>query len=701
MKKMYGLISKILLAILIIVQVAGMNGMGYVKAASAIRLSYVLVSGGYFDTGILINQDYSIEMVFSVSDVNQYKNYYVATTSDNQRVFRLRNEVGKGLYAAYGWYNGNVYTMKANEEMTVSQRKNITYINNKQVQNSKVQNLQAATTLKFGDLTGYIKSFRVWNETNTLVANYVPVLDGSGKACMYDTIKGKYVYYTGKCQPGENVTEEQGEESQEEIKSDDTVKEDNSSSSDKLESSESTSDSGIVFVDALELKGGQFDTGIKVSLNDSLETVFSLSTLNQYKNIYESTNNKSRVFRLRYELSSGFNVSYGWYGGKVYKPEQNEKITLLQKKNITYINGNQVQKATVQTLESDTTLKFGDFVGTIECFRIWNESNKLVAEFLPALDSNKKACMYDTVSKKYIYYTGTCQAVLEEEEDDIIISELPNYGSSRPVLNVKETLFKEKLLELLETGDTTPHDFSEYGYTWQKVSELFEEVTENEGRIPFASCANMYYTTTKTSDGLVLTLKLENIDDGYVQRYQSLKKIVENVVNQSEGMTELEKTILAHDYVVSHCSYKDGDLLTYTAGGALVEGKALCVGYARAMVLLLQEMGVESEVLKVSSMNHAWVKVKVNGKWYHADPTWDDTRSAVKGKVDHTFLLRTDAEYLSAGSNKHYGWEGTISTDTTFTGWSVHDIVGELHHSDGNWYYIDAEGQKITVDINK
>ena len=211
----------------------------------------------------------------------------------------------------------------------------------------------------------------------------------------------------------------------------------------------------------------------------------------------------------------------------------------------------------------------------------------------------------------------------------------------------------------------------------------------------------MYYTTTKTSDGLVLTLKLENIDDGYVQRYQSLKKIVENVVNQSEGMTELEKTILAHDYVVSHCSYKDGDLLTYTAGGALVEGKALCVGYARAMVLLLQEMGVESEVLKVSSMNHAWVKVKVNGKWYHADTTWDDTRSAVKGKVDHTFLLRTDAEYLSAGSNKHYGWEGTISTDTTFTGWSVHDIVGELHHSDGNWYYIDAEGQKITVDINK
>ena len=153
--------------------------------------------------------------------------------------------------------------------------------------------------------------------------------------------------------------------------------------------------------------------------------------------------------------------------------------------------------------------------------------------------------------------------------------------------------------------------------------------------------------------------------------------------------------------MVSHCSYKDGDLLTYTAGGALVEGKALCVGYARAMVLLLQEMGVESEVLKVSSMNHAWVKVKVNGKWYHADPTWDDTRSAVKGKVDHTFLLRTDAEYLSAGSNKHYGWEGTISTDTTFTGWSVHDIVGELHHSDGNWYYIDAEGQKITVDINK
>lgn len=704
MKKMYGLISKVLLVIMLVVQVAQMNGMTKVYAADySSKLSYVMVNGGYFDTGVIVNQDYSFEMIFSVSDVSQYKNYYEAMTSNNQRAFRLRQEVGKGLYAAYGWYNGNVYTMKVNEELTVAQKKNITYINNVQVQKATAQTFQAATTLRFGDFKGYIKSFKIWNEGNTLVAHYIPVLDGNGKACMYDTVKGKYMYYTGQCQPGgviKEETEEKNEiENEIEIEMEDTIVEaDKSSASDTLESAGSVSNNGITFVDALTVKGGSFDSGMKVNLNYSLEAVFTLSTLSQYKNIYEALNGNSRVFRLRNESTKGFYAAYGWYNGNVYQPKVNEEITVLQKKNITYINGEQVQKATVQELESDTTLKFGDFQGTLKAFRIWDESGKLVAEFLPALDSNKKACMYDNIAKKYVYYSGTCTALIQETEEDIVVEQTPIYGATAPVVKNEET-FKKEILELLVTGNTEAHDISAYGYKWQKVSELYREVVENEGRIPYASCFNMYYTTTKNSDDIILTFKLENLDDGYLERYHSLKQIVESVVSQSVGMTELEKTILAHDYVVSHCSYKKDKNIYYTAGSALVDGKALCTGYARAMELLLEEMGVESDLVSSSEMQHSWVKVKVNGNWYHADPTWDDTRSEVSGKVSHTFLLRTDAEYLAGGKNMHYGWEGTVSTDTTYTDWIVHDIVGELYHSNGTWYYLNSSGTKVIVDI--
>lgn len=718
MNKLRKMISRVLLVILIVTQFAGTNGMESVHASNSItRLSRVWVNGGGFDTGIKINQDYSIEMVFAVSDVSQYKNYYVAMTSNNQKVFRLRNEVGKGLYAAYGWHNGNVYTMKANEEMIVAQKKNITYINNQQVQNAKVQSLQAATTLNFGDFKGYIKSFRIWNESNALSANYIPALDGSGKACMYDTVNGKYLYYNGQCQAGEIIADESGndsekettEEASEEIK---TEEEQEGSTSDSLESSDNTADSSISFADALEIAGGKFDSGLKVNHNYSLETVFSLSKLNQYGNIYESTNNSSRVFRLRYEQPIGFMVSYGWYSGKVYIPEENEKITLLQKKNVTYINESQVQKATAQTLESDTTLKFGDFNGTIESFRIWDESNKLVAEFLPALDRSNKACMYDTVSKKYFYYSGTCKAVVAEEEeveeeiieeeDNSFNSELDN-GFVEDTVKDSDTLFKEELLEMLTTGDTTSHNIAKYGYSdWKKVSELYNEVIKNEGMVAYNSCFNMYYSTTKNSSGVIQTIKLENIDSGYVKRYESMKKIVDDLVEQSAGMTEVEKVVLAHDYVAANCQYSNTGNLAYTAAGALVDKKAICVGYSRALIVLLKSMGVEAEYVSSQAINHAWVKVKVNGNWYHADPTWANTRSSVSGQVTHAFLLRTDEEYLNASSNRHYGWDGTVSTDQSFTNWNVHDIIGQLKYENGSWYYINYKnGQKTEVDINK
>lgn len=256
--------------------------------------------------------------------------------------------------------------------------------------------------------------------------------------------------------------------------------------------------------------------------------------------------------------------------------------------------------------------------------------------------------------------------------------------------------FKAMLLQMLITGDTSEHSVSEYGYEWQEVSKLYYEVVQNEGRVAYASCFNMYYSITK-SGKTVQTIKLENIDSGYVDRYYALQAIVDDIKEQAADMTDLEKVILAHDYVASRCTYSTSGNLTYTAAGALVNGKALCAGYARAMVLLLQEMGIESKM--ITNKSHAWVALELNGNWYHADPTWDNTRSKQSGEVSHEFLLRTDSEFKNAKSNKHTGWDGTISTDTTYTNWAIHDVIGELKRdSNKQWYYI-RDGVKTIVNI--
>ncbi len=725
MKKMYGLISRVLLVIMVVMQVTSLNGMNRVSAANySNRLSYVIVNGGYFDTGIKINQDYSIEMVFSVSDVSQYKNYY-ESMANNQRAFRLRQEVGKGLYAAYGWYNGNVYTMKANEELIVAQKRNITYINNAQVQKATMQEFQATTNLKFGDFKGYIKSFRIWNESNTLVANYVPVLDGNGKVCMYDTVKGKFVYYTGQCKAG-SVVEQPKEDSSTEIQEEENEKViEDSSTSDILESTGSSLNSNISYVDALAVKGGRFDSGLKVNLNYSLEAVFALSSLSQYKNVYEATYNNSRVFRLRNESSSGLRIAYGWYEGKkLYYPAVNEEITVLQKKNITYINGKQVQKATVQTLESDTTLKFGDFSGNLVSFRIWNESNKLVAEFLPVLDGNDKACMYDTVNKKYVYYSGTCTAVVEDDTvtEDIIIEDvivnLPVYGSSSSVngstsdstsgTTDSTTTFRDELKEMILTGDMTTHNIAKYGLTYSQVDDTWEDLKAKECYIALKSYGAAFLSTTKSSDGIVQTIYIYNSDEDFVKRYNRTCAAIKSFLSVVDNkMSNLDKIVYAHEYVVKNTTYRNSNLIDGSAGGVLGDGYGKCSGYAEAMIVLLHEMDINSYYISSTSMNHGWLMVELDGQYYHIDPTWDNTQPGTNDVYYHRFLLRNDTEFETIkASRTHYNWycsskTGITSTSTRFTNWFVHDVAGCMYYYDGLWYYRDIDSNSIYCsDIN-
>lgn len=75
-----------------------------------------------------------------------------------------------------------------------------------------------------------------------------------------------------------------------------------------------------------------------------------------------------------------------------------------------------------------------------------------------------------------------------------------------------------------------------------------------------------------------------------------------------------------------------------TICGVLLDGKAVCEGYARAMQYLLQKCGIEcAEVAgHIRKENgefdgaHAWNILKVDGDYYYLDTTWDDSSNTVQ-----------------------------------------------------------------------
>lgn len=125
-------------------------------------------------------------------------------------------------------------------------------------------------------------------------------------------------------------------------------------------------------------------------------------------------------------------------------------------------------------------------------------------------------------------------------------------------------------------------------------------------------------------------------------------------------MTDLEKLLALHDWLVEHCQYNKVGHLTgaadqmnaYTAYGALVDGDAVCQGYSMALNLLLQKAGVESHY--VSGNGHAWNVVNLAGNWYHVDSTWADETPDRPGKVKHNYFLLSDEEIKD--QNYHSKW---------------------------------------------
>lgn len=126
-----------------------------------------------------------------------------------------------------------------------------------------------------------------------------------------------------------------------------------------------------------------------------------------------------------------------------------------------------------------------------------------------------------------------------------------------------------------------------------------------------------YADTGSLDRGIVL-----NINDS---AYPSVETIVQNVADecQAKCSTDFDKAVWLNDWLVDNCEYDD----TYSycsAEGALARGNGTCEAYHRAYVMLLNKVGIPAG--RIIGNGHVWTAVKLDGKWYQVDTTWNDAR---------------------------------------------------------------------------
>ncbi len=177
--------------------------------------------------------------------------------------------------------------------------------------------------------------------------------------------------------------------------------------------------------------------------------------------------------------------------------------------------------------------------------------------------------------------------------------------------------FKAELIQMFKTGDTTTHDISMYSLTYSEMNSIFTSVTKNECMIEYNCGSFIVTSTTRDSNDLLLTFRLANLDSDYLARLGRMKANIDAALaGISDKMSDLEKALYLHDYLLSICYYKSSSgLLCHSAGGILGNGEGVCQGYRLAYELLLTLAGVKATYLTSTKMNHSWNAVYLDGQY--------------------------------------------------------------------------------------
>ena len=244
-------------------------------------------------------------------------------------------------------------------------------------------------------------------------------------------------------------------------------------------------------------------------------------------------------------------------------------------------------------------------------------------------------------------------------------------------------------------------DVSAWGFTTAQVDEftvMFEHVVNGHPELFYVS--NGYQYRFKESSGEIVAAVWEYREDD-PGRIMAMKEAMEAKASEilaktDSSMTAVEKLMVVHEALVVNTTYTkatewENGSGCYTAYCAIVEGKALCQGYALAFDLLAERLGIRTEFVGSTSLDHAWNLVILDGENYHVDCTWDDRDRP--GEVLHQNFLLSDVGIRSTG---HSVWNdpglsggGTVYDDYY---WRDSAYNYEFIRSGSVWYQIGRQG---------
>ncbi|MBP5604934.1 MAG: hypothetical protein J6X60_05265, partial [Ruminiclostridium sp.] len=274
-------------------------------------------------------------------------------------------------------------------------------------------------------------------------------------------------------------------------------------------------------------------------------------------------------------------------------------------------------------------------------------------------------------------------------------------------------------------GEQASINFGKYSESYVKIF-----LDDSESGNTLKGVTIEYSERYRKEDGSCDTDRVKKDQELVSDRFRKAKSYVRN------SMSDAEKALVLYDFIITASDYAEE--LTdpgprfdpypseaYTAVGLLCDGSAVCAAYAKLYAILLNESGIEAFTVDSDEMDHEWVMLKIDDKWYHADPTWDDViynkgKTCMSdpnnddrdiGAVSHEYFLKSDEEIREL---EHTSWSCSYSVnpkdystppdsgnsnafdDRFFSDKNdAFNCVTKMNYVNGSWYFSDLNSGGI------
>lgn len=266
-------------------------------------------------------------------------------------------------------------------------------------------------------------------------------------------------------------------------------------------------------------------------------------------------------------------------------------------------------------------------------------------------------------------------------------------------------------------------NISQYHIPTSDARLLFEAVTNMNPELFYVDQGFSYYVTTYNGVSCIYSLVVD-----YTYTAAEVSTMMAEFDEKSDyylskikpGMTDFEKALILHDELILNSSY----LLDGSTYSLMVDGTGKCEDYSKAYAFLLAQAGIKCEMVispkedqnDTDGMSHQWVKVCIDGTYYHVDPTWDDptltdayyyqyysgeTRpNTHSGLVYHTFFLVSDSLIGSTAlGDPHTGYTSFYPSPSTYDNALLRDVKSRFCYVDGSLYAMKYNSSNYTGSL--